>query len=119
VRGEPINPATAIGSSDGPMQKKDRHRKVQVRLFKPPKVPLESIDEQNDFDRHDMPEHDELEPGTPHDDSGEEHNVDGHDTIMHGAERIKSTRSLDVTFLVDDACVLIKIQKITGNYPIN
>jgi hypothetical protein len=34
---------------------------------------------------------------------------------MHGEERIKRTGSLDVTFLVDDACVLIKIQKIAGN----
>jgi hypothetical protein len=38
-----------------------------------------------------MPEHDELEPRTPHDDSGEEHSVGAHDTILHGAERIKST----------------------------
>jgi hypothetical protein len=71
VRREPVDPATAIGSSDGPMQKKCRHSKVQVRLFEPPEVPLESIDERNDFDRHDTPEHDEPEPGTPHD-SGEE-----------------------------------------------
>jgi hypothetical protein len=57
--------------------------------------------------------------GTPHDDSKEEHSVDGQNTILHGAERIKSTKSLDVTFLVDDACVSIKIQKIAGNCPIN
>ena len=56
-----------------------------------------------------MLEHDELEPGTPHDDSGEEHSVGAHDTILHGAERIKSTGSLDFTFLVDDACLQIKI----------
>jgi hypothetical protein len=87
---------------------------VQVRLFEPPEVPLESIDERNDFDRHDTPEHDELESGTPHD-SGEERIVDGDKTIMHGAKRIKCIGSLDVTFLVDDACVLIKIQKIAGN----
>jgi hypothetical protein len=55
VRGEPVDPATAIGSSEGPMQKKGRHSKVQVRLFEPPEVPLESIDERGDFDRHDMP----------------------------------------------------------------
>jgi hypothetical protein len=119
VHGEPVDPATAIGSSEGPMQKKGRHSKVQVRLFEPPEVPLESIDEQGDFDRHDMLEHDESEPGTPHDDSGEEHSVGAHDTILHGAERIKSIRSLDVTFLMDDACVPIKIQKIAGNCPIN
>ena len=75
MRGEPVDPATAIGSSEGPMQKKCRHSKVQVRLFEPPEVPLESIDERGDFDRHDMPEHDEPEPGTPHDDSREEHSV--------------------------------------------
>jgi hypothetical protein len=62
------------------MQKKGRHSKVKVRLFEPPEVPLESIDERNDFDWHDTPE-----PGTPHDDSREEHSVDGHDTIIHGA----------------------------------
>jgi hypothetical protein len=91
-----------------------------VRLFEPPhEVPLESIDERGDFDRHDMSEHDEMEPRTPYDDSGEEHSVGAQDTIMHGAERIKSTGSLDVTFLVDDACVPIKIQKIAGNCPIN
>jgi hypothetical protein len=31
------------------------------------------------------PEHDESEPGTPHD-SGEERTVDGEETILHGAE---------------------------------
>jgi hypothetical protein len=92
---------------------------VQVRLFEPPEVPLESIDEKGDFDRHDMPEHDELEPGTPHDDFREEHSVGSQDTILHGAEQIKITGSLDVTFLVDDTCVPIKIQKIVGNCPIN
>jgi hypothetical protein len=119
LRGEPVDPATAIGSSEGPMPKKGRHSKVQVRLFEPPEVPLESIDERGDFDRHDMPKHDESELGTPHDDFGEEHSVGAHDTILHGAERIKSTGSLYVTFLVDDACVPIKIQKIAGNCPIN
>jgi hypothetical protein len=68
------------------MQKKVRHRKVLVRLFEPLEVPLESIDEQGDFDRHDMPEHDELELGTPHDDSGEEHSVGAQDTILPGAK---------------------------------
>ena len=82
----PVDPATAICSSEGPMQNKVRHSKVQVRLFEPPEVPLESIDERGDFDRHDMPEHDEPKPGTPHDDFGEEHSVGAQDTIMHGEE---------------------------------
>jgi hypothetical protein len=86
VRGEPVDPATAIGRSEGPMHKKGRHSKVQVRLFEPPEVPLESIDERGDFDWHDMLEHDESEPRTPHDDFGEEHSVGAHDTILHGAE---------------------------------
>jgi hypothetical protein len=86
MRGEPVDPATTIGSSEGPMQKKGQHSKVQVRLFEPPEVPLESIDERGDFDWHDMPEHDEPELGTPHDNSREEHSVGAHDTIMHGAE---------------------------------
>ena len=81
---EHANPETAIGRSDGPMKKKCRHRKVQVRFFEPPDVPLESIDKRGDFDRHDMPKHDESEPGTPHDDFGEEHSVGAHDTILHG-----------------------------------
>jgi hypothetical protein len=119
VRGELVDPAIAIGSSEGPMKKKGRHSKVQVRIFEAPEVPLESIDERGDFDRHDMPKHDELEPGIPHDDFREEHSVGAHNTILHGAEQIKSTGSLDVTFLVDDACVSIKIQKIAGNCPIN
>jgi hypothetical protein len=90
-----------------------------VRIFEPPEVPLESIDERGDFDQHDMPEHDEPYPGTQHDDSGEEHSVAAQDPILHGSKQIKSTRSLDVTFLVDDTCVPIKIQKIAGNCPIN
>jgi hypothetical protein len=57
-----------------------------VRIFEPPEVPLESIDERGDFDWHDMPEHDEPELGTPHDNSREEHSVGAHDTIMHGEE---------------------------------
>jgi hypothetical protein len=80
---EPAEPATAIGSSDGPMQQKSRQSKVQMRLFDPPEVPLESIDEGTDVDRHDTPEHDEPEPGTPHD-SGDERIVDGEEAI-HGA----------------------------------
>jgi hypothetical protein len=90
VRGELVDPATAIGRSEGPMQNKGRHSKVQVRLFEPPEVPLKSIDELGDFDRHDMSKHDELEPRTPHDDSREEHSVGAHDIILHGSEQIKS-----------------------------
>jgi hypothetical protein len=94
------------------MQQKSRHRKVQVRIFYPPEVPLESIDDRNDVDRHDMLEHDEPKPGTPHD-SRDERTVDGEE-VIHGAERIKSIGSLDLTFLMDNACVPIKIQKIEG-----
>ena len=83
--GELVDPVNVIGSSEGPMKKKGRHSKVQVRLFEPLEVPLESINEWGDFDWHDMLEHDEPKPGTPHDDSGEEHSVGAHDTIMHGA----------------------------------
>ena len=86
MRGEPVDPTTDIGSSEVPMQKKCQHSKVQVRLFEPPEVPLESIDEWGDFDRHDMSEHDESELGTPHYDSGEEHSVGAQDTILHGTE---------------------------------
>ena len=87
MHGEHVDPATAIGSIEGPMQKKGRHNKVQVRIFEPPhEVPLESIDERGDFDQHDMPEHDVPELGTPHDDFGEEHSVGAHDTILYGAE---------------------------------
>jgi hypothetical protein len=75
---------------------------------------LEFIDERNYFDRHDTSEHDESKPGNPHD-SGEERTVDGEETILHGEERIKSTRSQGVTFLVDDASILINIHKIAGN----
>ena len=119
MRGEHVDPTTAIGSIEGPMQKQGQHRKVQVRLFEPLEVPLKCIDERGDFDRHDMSKHDEPEPGTPHDNSREEHSVGAHDTIMHGEERIKITGSLDVTFLVDDTCVMIKNYKIVGNCPIN
>ena len=90
MRGEPIDPATSIGSSEGPMQKKGRHNKVQVRLFEPPEVPLESIDERGDFDRHDIPEHDEPEPGTPHDDFGEVHSVGAHDIFSMEQNKLKT-----------------------------
>jgi hypothetical protein len=52
VHGEPVDPATAIGSSEGPMQKKGLHSKVQVRFFEPPEVPLESIDERGEGKGH-------------------------------------------------------------------
>jgi hypothetical protein len=84
VAREPVNLATAIGSSDGPMQQKSRHSKAQVRIFYTPEVPLESIDENNDVDRHDTLEHDEPEPGTPHD-SRDERTIDGEEVIMHFA----------------------------------
>ena len=57
--GELVDPVNVIGSSEGPMQKKGRHSKLQVRIFEPPEVPLESIDERGDFNQHDMPKHDE------------------------------------------------------------
>jgi hypothetical protein len=110
---ELVDTETAIGSSDAPMQQKSQHRKVQVRLFDPPKVPLESIDEHDDFDQHDTSEHYEPKLGTSHE-SREEHTIDGKEAILHGAEWIKSTRSLDLTFLLDDACVMIKIKKIAS-----
>ena len=81
-----------------------------MSLFDTPPVGLESIDEGTDFDQHDMPQHDEMEPRTPHD-SGDEPTVDDQESFL-GAARVKSTGSLDLTFLVDYACVLIKIQKI-------
>ena len=77
---ELVEPATAIGSSDGPMQQKIRQSKVQMRLFDPPKVPLESIDEGTDVDWHDTMEHDEPKPGTPHESEDER--------IVHGEEAI-------------------------------
>ena len=46
-----------------------------MRLFDTSSVGLKSIDEGTDFDQHDMPEHDEMEPRTPHD-SGDEPIVD-------------------------------------------
>ena len=77
-------------------------------------VGIESIDEGIDFDQHDMPEHDEMGPRTPHD-SGDESTIDEHETFP-GAARVKSIESLDLTFLVDDACVSINIQNIAGIY---
>ena len=85
-----------------------------MRLFESPLVGLESIDKGIDFYQHDMPKHDEREPRTPHD-SGDEPTVDDQEMFL-GAARVKSIRSLDITFMVDDACVPIKIQKITGIY---
>ena len=95
-----------IGSSDHPLQKKSRQSKVPMRLFDPHEDCLEPNDEGND---------DEMEPpGTPHD-SGDEHTVDGQETFP-GAARVRSTGSLDLTFLVDDVCVPMKIKKIVGIY---
>ena len=82
--------------------------------FDTPLVGLESIDEGTDFDQHDMPEHDETEPRTPHD-SGDEPTVDDQETFPRET-RVKSTRSLDLTFMVDDACVSIKIQNVAVIY---
>jgi hypothetical protein len=96
------------------MQQKSKKSKVQMRLFDPPKVPLKSIDEHTDVDRHDTPEHDEMEHRTPHD-SIDECIVDGEEAI-HGETQIKSIGALDLTFLVDEACVPIKIQNIAGNF---
>ena len=105
---------TGIGSSDAPMQQQRRQRNIPVRLFDTLAVGLESIYEGTDFDWRDMSEHDEMEPRTPHD-SRDEHNVDDQETFP-GIARVKSTGSLDLTFLVDDACVPIKIQNIAGIY---
>jgi hypothetical protein len=41
MRGEPVDPATSIGTSDGPMKKNGRHGKVKVSLFYPPEVPFD------------------------------------------------------------------------------
>ena len=62
---------------------------------------------------HDMEHDDEMQPpGTPHD-SEDEHIVDGQKTFP-GAAQVRGIGSLDVTFLVDDSCVPMKIQKIAG-----
>ena len=103
---------TGIGSSHAPMQQQRRQSHVPMRLFDTPPVGLKSIIEGIDFDQHDVPEHDEMEPRTPHD-SGDEPTIDDQETFPRAA-RVKSTGSLDLTFLVDDACVSIKIQKIAG-----
>ena len=55
-----------------------------MRLFDTPLVGLESIDEGTYFDQHDMPEHDEIEPRTPHD-FGDEPNVDDQETFPRAA----------------------------------
>jgi hypothetical protein len=104
---------TGIDSSDHPLHKKARRSKVPMRLFEDC---LEANDEGNDDEMehdHDMEHDDEMEPpGTPHD-TGDEPTVDGQETFP-GAARVKSTGSLDVAFLVDHACVPMKIQKIAG-----
>ena len=105
---------TVIGTSHAPMQQQCWQSNVPMRLFDTSPVGLESIDKGTDFDQHDMPEHDEMEPRTPYD-SRDEPTVDDQDTFP-GAAWVKSTESLDLTFLVDDTCVLIKIQNIVGIY---
>ena len=42
-----------------------------MSLFDTLVVGLESIDEGTDFDQNDMPEHDEIDPRTPHDSEDE------------------------------------------------
>ena len=64
-----------IGSSRARMQQQHQQSNVPMRIFDTPPVGLESIDEGTDFDQHDMHEHDEMEPRTPHD-SGDEPTVD-------------------------------------------
>lgn len=64
---------TGIGSSDAPMRLLQSN--VPMRIFDTPSVGLESIDEGTDSDQHDMLEHDETEPRTPHG-SGDEPIVD-------------------------------------------
>ena len=71
---------TSIGSSHAPMQQQRRQSNVPMRLFNTPLVGLKSIDEGTDFDQHDMPEHDEMKPRTPHD-SRDEPNVDDQETF--------------------------------------
>ena len=51
-----------------------------MRLFDTTLVRLECIDEGTNFDQYDMPEHDEMEPRTPHD-SGDEPTVDDQETF--------------------------------------
>ena len=105
---------TGIGSIHAPIQQQCWQSNVPIRFFDTPLAGLESIDEGVDFDQHDMPEHDEMEPKTLHD-SGDEPTVDDQETFS-GATWVKSTGSLDLTILVDDACVSIKIQNIAGIY---
>ena len=105
---------TGIGSSDAPMQQQHQQSNVPMRIFDTTPVGLESIDEGSDFYQHDMPKHDEMDPRTP-DDSGYEPTVDDQENFP-GVARVKSIGSLDKTFLANDACVLIKIQKIAGIY---
>ena len=83
-----------IGSSDAPMQQQHRQSNVPMRIFDTPAVGLESIDEGTNFYHHN-----ETEPKTPHD-SRDEPTVDDQETFPRAA-RVKSTRSLDLTFLVD------------------
>ena len=96
------------------MQHQRRQSNVPIKIFDTPSVGLESIDEGIGFDQHGMLQHDEMEPRTPHD-SRDEPTVDDHE-MFPGEARVKSIRSLYLTFLVDDTCVPIKIQNIVGIY---
>ena len=58
---------TGIGSNDAPMQQQRRQSNLPMRHFDTPLILLESIDEGTDLDQHEMLEHDEIEPRTPHD----------------------------------------------------
>jgi hypothetical protein len=92
-----------------------QHRhSIPVRIFYSPEVGLKSNDEDTDFEQHDMPEQGRTDTGTPHD-VGDEPSVDCEEAYP-GEARVKSTGTLDLTFLVDDGCVPIKIQNIAGIY---
>jgi hypothetical protein len=73
-----------------------------VRLFDSLEVGLESNDEHTNFEQHDMHEKCHIDIGTPHY-VGDEPSVDCEEAFP-GETRVKNTRSLDVTFLVDDDC---------------
>ena len=60
-----------------------------MRLFDTPPVGLESINEGTNFSQHDMSEHDDMGPRTPHD-SGDEPTVDDQE-IFPRAACVKST----------------------------
>ena len=78
---------TGIGSSHAPMQQQHRQSNVPMRLFDTPSVGLESIDEGTVFYQHDMSDHDETNPRTPHD-SRDEPSIDDHENFP-GVARVK------------------------------